>query len=199
MEQTSDEDRGDRFLVELQLSRRKLPSEPGCLLSTYAFLKKGENELCVPEGYEWKINVDIFLILPVKNQGGWLHFFLKEMVRLYRATQDEHFFVIIIDFGSEDVDVAGMIKACAISQKITLINKSGPFHKTLAIQDAAKTVPSPDDIVFLFDLHIVVPSNILNSIRKVKHVLYFGWMYVWYLLYVTHVMCVYMGEVSTPP
>lgn len=166
-EQTVDKEKGDRFLLELQLALRAR-TNTSLRLSKYVFMKKGSNELCFPEGYQWRRNANIYFILPVKNQGGWVRHFITEVTRLYNQTRDEHFFVIIIDFNSDDVNVEGMLNSSSIHQKITLIKKSGPFHKTLAIQEAASRVPSPRDIVFLFDLHIDVPLDLLDSIRKVS-------------------------------
>ena len=167
MQQTIDEAKGDRFLIELRLGLRA-HSNTSVRMSKYVFLGRGADDLCFPKGYEVKSATNVYFILPVKNQGGWLHHFLEEITRLYRKTKGENFFVNLFDFESDDVDVAEMIRASGVSQKINFISKTGPFHKTLAIQDAASRIPSPDDIVFLFDLHIDIPLNLLENVRKVS-------------------------------
>ena len=167
MDQTVDKEKGDRFFLELQLGLLA-HNNRSLRLSEYVFMKNGSSELCFPEGYQWYRNATIYFILPVKNQGGWVLHFLKEMTRLHDKTRDDNFVVIIIDFASDDVDVEKMLNASPIRPKIILIKKSGPFHKTLAIQEAASRVPHPHDIVFLFDLHIDVPLDLLDSIRKVR-------------------------------
>ena len=167
VEQTVDKEKGDRFFVELQLGLQA-DNNTFLHLSEYVFRANGSSELCFPVGYQWHRNATIYFILPVKNQGGWVRHFLKEMMRLHDKTRDDNFVVIVIDFASDDVDVEKMLNASSIHQNIILIKKSGPFHKTLAIQEAASRVPNPHDIVFLFDLHIDVPLDLLDSIRKVR-------------------------------
>ena len=169
MQQTIDEAKGDRFLIELRLGLRA-HSNASVRMSKYVFLARGADDLCFPKGYEVNRTTNVYFILPVKNQRGWLHHFLKEITRLYRKTKDDNFFVNLVDFESDDVDVAEMIRASGVSEKINFISKTGPFHKTLAIQDAASRVPSPDDIVFLFDLHIDIPLNLLENVRKVSSI-----------------------------
>ena len=45
---------------------------------------------------------------------------------------------------------------------------AGKFYKTLALNKAAEAVPNTHDIIFLFDLHIDVPADIMDSVRKVN-------------------------------
>ena len=40
--------------------------------------------------------------------------------------------------------------------------------KTLALNKVVEHIPSIHDILFLFDLHIDVPLDILDSVRKVS-------------------------------
>ena len=50
----------------------------------------------------------------------------------------------------------------------TVIKKNGKFHKTLAIDEAVKSIKDDNSIVFLTDLHLVVPNNMFESVRKVS-------------------------------
>ena len=61
-----------------------------------------------------------------------------------------------------------MFDVWPLKESYTLINMTGPFYKTLAIQKGVEAVPNENDIAFLFDLHIDVPIGLLDSIRKVN-------------------------------
>ena len=50
----------------------------------------------------------------------------------------------------------------------TIINMTGKFYKTLALNNAVEHIPSEHDLLFLFDLHIDVPADIMDSVRKVR-------------------------------
>ena len=50
----------------------------------------------------------------------------------------------------------------------------GKFYKTLALNKAVEHIPSEHDLLFLFDLHIDVPADIMDSIRKVTFNIYFN-------------------------
>ena len=49
----------------------------------------------------------------------------------------------------------------------TIVNMAGKFYKTLALNEAVARVPSEHDVLFLYDLHIDVPVDIIDSVRKV--------------------------------
>ena len=113
-------------------------------------------------------NATIYFILPVKNQGKWVHHFTSQLANMSRQSGDLGFHVIIVDFDSEDIDIDEAFSVWPLQDRYTLIKLSGPFYKTLAIQKAVQAVPHDDDIVFLFDLHIDVPIGLLDSVRKVR-------------------------------
>lgn len=41
----------------------------------------------------------------MKNQARWVQQFISDMARLYGATKDANFNVILVDFDSDDMDV----------------------------------------------------------------------------------------------
>ena len=157
---------GDRFLLELQLGL--LGSNESFRLSEYIFVPQNSDEICFPEGIEWKRNATVYFILPVKDQGKWVHHFALQLAHASHQTWDLNFHVIIADFASEDIDVDKIFDVWPLHDRYTLIRLAGPFYKTLAIQKAVEAVPKADDIVFLFDLHIDVPVGLLDSVRKVS-------------------------------
>ena len=166
VEQNLDLKNGNRFLLELQLGLHG--SNESFRLSEYVYVPIGKDELCFPEGMVWQRNATIYFILPVKNQGKWVHHFASQLANMSRQTNDLGFHVIIVDFDSEDIDIDEVFSVWPLQERYELIKLSGLFHKTLAIQKAVEAVPHDDDIVFLFDLHIDVPIGLLDSVRKVR-------------------------------
>ena len=117
---------------------------------------------------EWQRNATVYFILPVKNQGEWVHHFASQLAKMSCQTGDFGFHAIIVDFESKDIDIDKVFSVWPLQKRYTLIKLSGPFHKTLALQKAVEAVPNENDIVLLFDLHIDVPIGLLDSVRKVR-------------------------------
>jgi len=46
----------------------------------------------------------------VKDQARWIIQFIREMEKVYRATGDKNFNVIIIDYNSSDIDIEARLK-----------------------------------------------------------------------------------------
>lgn len=165
IEQNPDPKKGNRFLLELQLG--VIGSDLSLRLSEYVYVPIEGEEVCFPQGMQWENNATIYFILPVKNQGKWVHHFASQLSNMSRKTGDLNFHVIIIDFESQDVDIEALFNVWPLKGRHTLIKMTGPFYKTLAIQKGVEAVPNTSDIVFLFDLHIDVPVGLLDSVRKV--------------------------------
>ena len=51
---------------------------------------------------------------------------------------------------------------------IRTVRNFGKFHKTKAIQTAVDTIQDQNSIVFLMDLHILVPDTMMELVRKVR-------------------------------
>ena len=166
IEQNSDPKKGNRFLLELQLGLHG--SNCSFRLSEYVYIPIGKNEICFLEGMEWQRNATVYFILPVKNQGKWIHHFASQLTNMSIETGDFNFHVVMIDFESQDIDIDKVFNVWPLKERYTLKRMTGPFYKTLALQEGVKTVPNDHDIVFLFDLHIDVPIGIFDSVRKVS-------------------------------
>ncbi|XP_051049277.1 N-acetyl-beta-glucosaminyl-glycoprotein 4-beta-N-acetylgalactosaminyltransferase 1 isoform X2 [Phodopus roborovskii] len=186
VEKRRDSARGSRFLLELELQERGGSRQR---LSEYVFLRLpgarigdeyGESpepppaasihpdsrpELCRPLHLAWRQDVMVHFIVPVKNQARWVVQFLADMTALHVHTGDSHFNIILVDFESEDMDVERALRAAQLP-RYQYLKRTGNFERSAGLQTGVDAVEDPSSIVFLCDLHIHFPPNILDSIRK---------------------------------
>ena len=161
----ADPKNGDRFLLSLELGLNN--TNQSFRLSEHVYQKKGNDTLCLPEGINWN-NATVYFILPVKEQGKWVHHFINQLTDASLLTGDTNFHVIVVDFRSTDIDMDKAFNTPLLSSRHTIVSLTGKFFKTVALNIATELVPNAHDIVFLFDLHIDVPADILNSVRMVS-------------------------------
>lgn len=194
MEKRRDTARGNRYLLELELAERgqrtvRLSEYVYVLLhqdkqddsaeanpeglalgatepppSTWSILY-GKPILCRPLRLSWKKDVMVHFVVPVKNQARWVQQFISDMARLYGATKDPNFNVILVDFDSEDMDVEKALQDARLP-RYQYLRRTGNFERSAGLQAGVDTVEDGHSIVFLCDLHIHFPPNILDSIRK---------------------------------
>ena len=138
-------------------------------LSEHVYQKKGSDKLCFPEGINWNSNAMVYFIIPVKDQGRWVYHFLNELTVASLLTGDTNFHVVVADFESQDIDMAEAFNTSLFRSRHTIVHLTGKFYKTLALNEAVARVPSEHDILFLYDLHIDVPVDIMDSVRKVTN------------------------------
>ncbi|NXT67197.1 B4GN4 acetylgalactosaminyltransferase, partial [Chaetops frenatus] len=151
----------------------------------------GKSVLCRPLRLSWRQDVMVHFVVPVKNQARWVQQFISDVAGLYGATRDANFNVILVDFDSEDMDVEKALQDARLP-RFQYLRRTGNFERSAGLQagvdmvevsgdgdqlwlwllsqgcSPAVSVPSQDEhsIVFLCDLHIHFPANILDSIRK---------------------------------
>uniref|UniRef100_A0A671VUD4 Beta-1,4-N-acetylgalactosaminyltransferase n=1 Tax=Sparus aurata TaxID=8175 RepID=A0A671VUD4_SPAAU len=170
-----DEVRGSRYLLELEVidSSGKL-----LRLSQYIYNlnRSGRRRrrdttvkelkppplLCNPMGFQWNPAATVHIIVPVKNQARWVQQLITEMERLFKETQDTNFNLIITDYSSSDMDVK---KALEKSSLYDYLKLSGNFERSAGLQAGVDLVKEKHSIVFLCDLHLHFPSNIIDAIR----------------------------------
>ncbi|NXG50362.1 B4GN4 acetylgalactosaminyltransferase, partial [Psilopogon haemacephalus] len=195
VEKRRDTARGNRYLLELELSERGQrtvrlseyvyvllhqgkqddsaeanpeglplgPTEPQPS-STWSLLY-GKPILCRPLQLSWKQEVMVHFVVPVKNQARWVQQFISDMAHLYEATKDANFNVILVDFDSDDMDVEKALQDAHLP-RYQYLRRTGNFERSAGLQAGVDTVEDGHSIVFLCDLHIHFPPNILDSIRK---------------------------------
>ncbi|XP_053780555.1 N-acetyl-beta-glucosaminyl-glycoprotein 4-beta-N-acetylgalactosaminyltransferase 1 isoform X1 [Desmodus rotundus] len=188
VEKRRDSARGSRFLLELEVrerggSRLRLseyvflrlpgaraadadgdPESPGPAPAASA-LPDGRPELCRPLRLAWRQDVMVHFIVPVKNQARWVAQFLADMAALHARTGDSRFNVVLVDFESEDMDVERALRTARLPS-YQYLRRTGNFERSAGLQAGVDAVADPSSIVFLCDLHIHFPPNILDGIRK---------------------------------
>ena len=167
MIQKSDPGNGDRFLLDLELGLMHDPLNRSIRFAQHVYQRNGSDILCHPEGMNWNSSATVYFILAVKDQGLWVQHFLKQLTIASLLTGDTNFHVIIADFQSKDINMSEAFSTSLLRSRHTIINLMGKFYKTLALNKAAEAVPNAHDILFVFDLHIDVPADIMDSVRKV--------------------------------
>ncbi|XP_015767719.1 PREDICTED: N-acetyl-beta-glucosaminyl-glycoprotein 4-beta-N-acetylgalactosaminyltransferase 1-like [Acropora digitifera] len=155
---------GDRYLVDLELGIKH--KKGSYRFSEHVYQQKGSSRLCSPKGLTWNKAATVYFVVPVKDQGEWVYHFINEITAASLLTMDENFHVIVVDFESEDISISQAFDTDLLRNRHTIINMTGKFYKTLALNKAVEHIPSEHDLLFLFDLHIDVPADIMDSVRK---------------------------------
>ena len=103
VEEKEDPEKGSRYFLELQVG--DLQTGSSHILAEYIYRPLEENAtLCYPKGMQWNRTADVYLIVTFKNDGRWVHHFIKNIEQIVRETEDPHLHVVIFDFESPDID-----------------------------------------------------------------------------------------------
>ncbi|XP_030646469.1 N-acetyl-beta-glucosaminyl-glycoprotein 4-beta-N-acetylgalactosaminyltransferase 1 [Chanos chanos] len=146
-------------------SSRPLPGTRGARATTQWGTASAKPLLCQPVMLQWRRDVMVHFVVPVKNQARWVQQFISDMEYLHRETKDENFNIIIVDFQSEDMDVEQALRESSVP-RYEYLRREGNFERSAGLQIGVDTIEDSHSIVFLCDLHIHFPLNILESIRK---------------------------------
>ncbi|XP_044281823.1 N-acetyl-beta-glucosaminyl-glycoprotein 4-beta-N-acetylgalactosaminyltransferase 1 [Varanus komodoensis] len=125
----------------------------------------GKPILCRPLRLSWRHDVMVHFVVPVKNQARWVQQFISDMASLYLNTKDANFNVILVDFDSDDMDVEKALQEARLP-RFQYLRRTGNFERSAGLQAGVDSIEDGSTILFLCDLHIHFPLNILDSIRK---------------------------------
>ena len=77
--------------------------------------------------------------------------------------------MIIIDYESTDIDIEAVLSKSSLRQfTVVRIPREEGFKRAMALQQGAEAVKDPHSVLFLCDLHLKIPSNLISTIRKVR-------------------------------
>lgn len=93
-------------------------------------------------------------------------FFFTEVTR---QTKDMDVRVIMIDYESTDINIEAVLNKSSLRQfTVVRIPREKDFKRAVALQLGAEAVKDPHSVLFLCDLHLKIPSNLISTIRKVR-------------------------------
>ena len=163
MEVQRDLTKGNRFLIEAEV---ELNDKVKYRFSQFIFSPVANPySFCQPKGVRYKSNVFVHIALSFKNQGHFFQYFIENVERIYRETKDENFGIIVIDFESSDIDAEQVVKRSLIPHK-KFVRMEGKYQRASSLNMALSMVDNENEIVFTCDLHLELPNDIINSIRK---------------------------------
>uniref|UniRef100_UPI00358E0F39 beta-1,4-N-acetylgalactosaminyltransferase 3-like n=1 Tax=Myxine glutinosa TaxID=7769 RepID=UPI00358E0F39 len=198
MEKRRDHVQGDRYLLEMELemedefphrARKRrvaeyvfVPRPRGQTRSPRGFIRPGSRSfeagellLFKPKGFQWQPRKTVHFLVPVRNQACWLLRLISEFERLFVATGDADFSLVLADGSSDDMVVEKALKRSSLP-RYHYVRLNGRFQRAAALQAGADLITDPHSILFLGDLHLTFPHSILDSIRKhcIEHTMTFA-------------------------
>ncbi|XP_066541753.1 beta-1,4-N-acetylgalactosaminyltransferase 3 [Hoplias malabaricus] len=178
VEKRVDVSRGSRYLLELELEewpgrRVRLAHYVYVLQNPERSKRQGINmqradlqlRLCNPLGFQWNPKATVHFIVPVKNQARWMQQFITDMEKIYRATADSNFNIIIVDYDSTDMDIEQALKNSHLP-RYQYLRLNGNFQRSAGLQAGIDLIEDDHSILFLCDLHIHFPLGFIDSVRK---------------------------------
>ena len=168
MEENDEGLHGKRYFVELDLKNAK--DGKNYRFSDYFLRRKEDRKLCIPEGYNWRSDVMIYLICAVKNQRQWFHYLIDSIEKIIERTKDQHLHLVVVDFHSQDSDVKKILQESKLNY--TFLQMTGNFSKVRALNEGVRRVPDNNSLIFIMDLQLQLPDHIFDQSRKVSGNLY---------------------------
>ena len=99
--------------------------------SEYVYLASGGDTLCHTSNFQWRRNVDVHIVVSVKNLGVWVQHLIHNMEhvrthpfcwprplttppQIYKETGDENFELVVVDYQSADLDIEAELRASSL-------------------------------------------------------------------------------------
>lgn len=125
---------------------------------------KTQNRICFIKEYQWKPNVTVNILTPVKNQAVWIHHLLKSLETIITKTNEKNIRLILIDYNSTDANIRDILASYNVPFKLVKVGGS-LFNKVKSLNIALSHVTN-DEIAFVLDLHLELPLNLFDRMRK---------------------------------
>ncbi|XP_066929538.1 uncharacterized protein [Clytia hemisphaerica] len=160
------------FFVELDVRNKSHGSKVFRASHFVEPINEPTKDLCfvrewAPKGHG---QVEINLMTAIKNQRAWLNYLILMLEELLTEIKDTNVILNLIDYNSTDGDYEQILKASKLKFKymnpIRDSKLSTKFSKVKALNYGIKHVQNENSIVFILDLHLQLPLNIFDRIRK---------------------------------
>ena len=167
MEKLPGHQNGDLFLVEALITFTQEPLKE-LLVSQYVVLGHRSlplSVLCSPVATVIRRDTFIHFLVTQRNLPQMARQFVENMERIYEETGDENFGLIIVNYASTALDMVTLLRQSSLKHW-SVIDVSGPWEKTAALNLGIDSVKSVNDIIFITDLSLSIPSHLPDTIRK---------------------------------
>ena len=167
MEKLPGHQNGDLFLVEVLITFTQEPLKE-LLVSQYVVLghrSLPQSVLCSPVATVIRRDTFIHFLVTQRNLPQMARQFVENMERIYEETGDENFGLIIVNYASTALDMVTLLRQSSLKHW-SVIDVSGPWEKTAALNLGIDSVKSVNDIIFITDLSLSIPSHLPDTIRK---------------------------------
>ncbi|XP_019864255.1 PREDICTED: N-acetyl-beta-glucosaminyl-glycoprotein 4-beta-N-acetylgalactosaminyltransferase 1-like [Amphimedon queenslandica] len=161
--ETKDQSYGSRFLLEMDI---QLENGDTMQTSEYVYLpNKKRGRLCHTLNFQWKRNINVYIVVSVKDLGEWIKHLIHNMVDIYHATNDKHFQLVIVDYSSDDIDITKELLESSLPHW-KVISLEGPFSRSAGLQAGVDYASDNNSIVMTIDMHLTLPLDFIDSVRK---------------------------------
>ena len=153
-----------RYLIDLTLED-KTASKTYRFVDYFFIENTRHQQLCTIPSFTISQDIQfVYFIIIVKDLAQPLLALIIDLENLYYKTGDKNYGLIVVDFGSTDKDISSMLSSSHL-KNYKYISMSGPFIKVQGQNAALQSVTDDDVILFLCDLHLHIPVDILDDIR----------------------------------
>lgn len=129
------------------------------------YVIKRSGSLCEDKEFQFDPNAMVHIVIPVRDQGAWVLHLLENLEAIYRATKDDRFNLILVDYKSTDLDVQAALENFQLPH-VKLVTLPPPFSRAAGVQAGIDAVSNPNDIILTCDLHLEIPPGLLAEVRR---------------------------------
>uniref|UniRef100_A0A7M5XCJ4 Hexosyltransferase n=1 Tax=Clytia hemisphaerica TaxID=252671 RepID=A0A7M5XCJ4_9CNID len=162
------------YFIELDV-RKKSDSSKKIYRASHFMQPTDEGDLCFMK--EWntgKKDVEVNLLTPIKNQKSWLNYMILMLEEIMEQTKETNVILNLIDYNSTDGNYEQILKSSKLKYKYLnpvrdtdkLDKEPVKFNKVKALNYGIKHVENENSIIFILDLHLQLPLNIFDRIKK---------------------------------